>query len=73
MEEVSLLSQIIEYVVLYGTPVAAVIASATAVTLVTPSKVDDKIMGGLGTILNVILKIANTLAGNILKNKNKDA
>ncbi len=46
--------------------VTAVISVATAITAVTPSKADDKILNGL-------LKFINLLAGNIGKNKNADA
>ena len=72
MDETSFVNQAIEFVILYGTPVAGVIAAATVVTAVTPTKVDDKFLGGLGSALNIVLKIANAMAGNILKNKNKD-
>lgn len=73
MEEVSLLTQVIEGLVLYLPYIAAVVASATGITVLTPTKVDDKILGGLGTVINLILKITNVLAGNVLKNKNADA
>jgi len=46
--------------------VTAVISVATAITAVTPSKADDKILNGF-------LKFINLLAGNIGKNKNADA
>ena len=41
------------------------VAAATAITALTPSKTDDK-------IVNTILKILNFVAGNVLKNKNAD-
>jgi len=41
------------------------VTAATAVSSLTPSKVDDR-------ILNTILKVLNVLAGNVLKNKNAD-
>lgn len=50
----------------YLMPATAVMSAATLVTAVTPTKVDNK-------IVNVILAALNFLAGNILKNKNKDA
>lgn len=46
--------------------ITAVMALATAITAVTPSKTDNKVM-------NVVAKIFNICAGNILKNKNADA
>jgi len=45
--------------------VTGVITAATAVTALTPSKSDDKIIG-------FVLKILNFCAGNVLKNVNKD-
>lgn len=50
----------------YLTPIAGVVTAATAITAITPSKTDDK-------YINVILNVLNFLAGNFLKNKNKDA
>lgn len=48
------------------TAVTTVITAATAITAITPSKVDDRIIGKIIWTLNI-------LAGNIIKNKNKDA
>lgn len=42
-----------------------VVTTATAITMVTPTKVDDKIVARLMRILNI-------LAGNVGKNRNKD-
>ena len=50
----------------YVLPITAVITAATAITAVTPTKTDDK-------IINFVLGVLNFLAGNFLKNKNKDA
>ena len=41
------------------------VTAATAVTALTPTKSDDKIIDG-------VLKVMNFLAGNVLKNKNAD-
>ena len=38
---------------------------ATAITSVTPTKVDDKYLG-------YALKVLNVIAGNVFKNKNAD-
>jgi len=46
--------------------VSAATAAATALTALTPTKVDDRVLSWLLTALNI-------LAGNVLKNRNKDA
>lgn len=45
--------------------ITAVVTAATAVTALTPTKVDNQ-------VLNVVLRILNVLAGNIMKNRNED-
>ena len=45
--------------------VCGVVTAATAITALTPTKSDDKIVA-------VVLKVMNFLAGNVLKNTNKD-
>ena len=49
----------------YIAPVTALVTAATAITSITPTKSDDK-------IINIVLMILNFLAGNFLRNKNKD-
>ena len=49
----------------YIAPVTAVITAATAITAITPTKIDNK-------IIDIVLRILNILAGNFLMNKNKD-
>ena len=56
----------------YLTGLSAIIASANVFTAVTPTKVDDKLMSGLGKGINIALKILNVLSLNIGKNKNAD-
>ena len=46
--------------------VTSVVVASTAITALPPSKSDDK-------VLNVILKVLNTVSGNVLKNKNADS
>ena len=53
--------------------VAGVVTACTALTALTPSKVDDKVFGVLTKVVNMGLRVANMLAGNVLKNTNKDA
>lgn len=43
----------------------AFVTGATAITILTPTKTDDKVLG-------VILSVLNVVAGNFGKNKNKD-
>ena len=47
------------------TAILGVVTAATAITALTPTTVDNK-------IINVLLKVLNLLAGNVLKNKNMD-
>jgi len=49
----------------YVQAITGVVAAATAITMITPTKTDDM-------IINVVLKILNLLAGNVGKNKNAD-
>ena len=48
------------------TAVTTVVTAAPAIPALTPSKIDDRIIGKVIWFLNII-------AGNIMKNKNKDA
>lgn len=45
--------------------IAYVITAATAITMITPTQADNKILNG-------ILKALNIAAGNVFKNKNAD-
>lgn len=48
------------------TAITTLVTAATAITILTPTKTDDKIIAS-------ILKVLNILAGNFGKNTNKDA
>lgn len=50
----------------YWPIITSVITAATAISMVTKTKWDNK-------ILDILSKIVNALAGNFLKNTNKDA
>lgn len=45
--------------------ITGLVTAATAITMLTPTTVDN-------TVINIILKVLNVLAGNVLKNKNAD-
>jgi hypothetical protein len=46
--------------------IMALVTGATAITALTPTTVDDR-------AINWLLKILNFIAGNVGKNRNKDA
>lgn len=52
--------------------ISAVIAAANGITMLTPTKVDDKALGIAGKVINIALKILNVLSINVIKNKNAD-
>jgi hypothetical protein len=47
------------------TAITSLVTAATAVTALTPTKVDDE-------YISIALRVLNTLAGNVGKNKNAD-
>ena len=59
------INEILEAAPVWLTAITGVVTAATAITALTPSKSDDK-------VLNTILKVLNFLAGNVGKNKNAD-
>ena len=67
-ESIGMFTQLINWfgdIPVWLTAVTTVVTAATAITAITPSKVDDRIIGKVLWFLNII-------AGNIIKNKNKD-
>jgi len=64
-ESVGLIASIIAGYPTWLTAIISLISGATALTALTPTKVDNKILGGT-------LKVLNLVAGNIGKNKNAD-
>lgn len=52
--------------------VASLVTACTAITALTPTKVDDRYLAGAGRYLNMLSKVLNVLAGNVGKNKNAD-
>lgn len=65
MEFVEQIMLIVDQLPPWITAVTGVVAAASAITALTPTKTDDKIVSG-------ILKVLNFLALNIFKNKNAD-
>ena len=59
------LAELLEGIPLWVNALTGVVAAATAVTALTPSKSDD-------ALLNTVLRILNMIAGNFGKNKNAD-
>lgn len=49
----------------YVQAITGIVAACTAITMLTPTKTDDRIIA-------VILRVLNVLAGNFSKNTNKD-
>jgi len=64
-ESVGLIASIIAGYPTWLTAIISLISGATALTALTPTKVDNKVLGGT-------LKVLNLVAGNVLKNRNKD-
>ena len=64
-ESVGLIASIISGYPTWLTAIISLISGATALTALTPTKVDNKVLGGT-------LKVLNLVAGNVLKNRNKD-
>lgn len=60
------ITTIINAAVPYISAVTGVVAAASAITAITPTKTDDN-------IINAVLKVLNFLAVNIGKNTNADA
>ena len=56
----------------YIAPFTMLVTAATAITVLTPTKIDDKYNNILLKGLNVLLRILNIFAGNVLRNRNKD-
>jgi hypothetical protein len=45
--------------------ITAIVTAATAITMLTPTRVDDR-------AIDWLLRILNVLSGNVLKNRNAD-
>ena len=52
--------------------IAAIVLASTALTALTPTQLDNRAQELSIKWINVLLRILNTLAGNIAKNKNAD-
>jgi hypothetical protein len=60
------ITSILEVFPVWLQAIMGVVTAATAITALTPSTADDR-------AINFALKILNFLAGNVMKNRNKDA
>ena len=56
----------------YLIAISGIVTALTVLTAITPTKIDDQILGKATGIVNFLLKVANVGAGNIGKNENKD-
>jgi hypothetical protein len=53
--------------------ISGLISALTVITAMTPSKLDDAVLGKATKYVNFALKLINMGAGNVGKNKNMDA
>lgn len=66
MEFLGQISELLEEAPAWVVAITGLVTAASAITALTPTKKDDK-------VINSILAVLNFLAMNFLKNKNKDA
>jgi hypothetical protein len=59
------ITAILEAAPVWLTAITGVVTACTAITALTPSRSDDE-------IIDKVLKVLNTLAGNVGKNRNAD-
>lgn len=52
--------------------IGGLVTTATAFTMATPTKIDDTYLPIVTKPLNWVLKLLNSVAGNVAKNKNAD-
>ena len=53
--------------------ILGILLAAKSITVLTPTKIDDKYLGKATKIVNIILKVLNALALNVHRDTNKDA
>ena len=56
----------------YLIALSGIITSLTVFCALTPTTLDDKYLGKATKFINMLLKLANIGAGNVLASKNKD-
>lgn len=71
------MEQIIEFITSdniknYVGAIGSVVVASKAITVLTPTKLDDQALGIVGKVINIILRILNTTALNVGKDKNAD-
>jgi len=52
--------------------ISGLVTALTAFTAMTPSKLDDAVLGKATKYVNILISFANMGAGNVGKNKNAD-
>ena len=53
--------------------IGGILVASKAITVLTPTKVDDRWLAGLGTVYNILMKVLNVTSLNVGFDKNKDA
>lgn len=69
---VNLFGQLPDWVQALSILIGGLVTTATAFTMASPTQLDDKYLPILTKPLNALLRVLNTIAGNVAKNKNAD-
>ena len=72
METLSSIIAMAEHIPAAVAGITAFMVFAKAVTVITPTTIDDGLFGKATLVVNVVLRILNVIALNVGKAKNKD-